>query len=829
MRTDYLPNKISSTPKIYAYEDSHPDFKGFLKIGYTKKDAVDRIKEQYPIVRPVKTWKLVLEESAMKKDGSVISDHDVRNFLVKKGFKKKGGEWILCKANDVKSAIVSMKNNQSFELERTLDFKLRPEQKEAIKKTSDYLKNFKRYKDIAVPSFLWNAKMRFGKTFAAYHLAKEMKWKKILILTFKPAVQSAWESDLNLHINFSGWQFFNSDKKEYENLDKKRPFVCFSSLQNFLGRTKSGGIKLKNEWAHEINWDCVIFDEYHFGAWRENTKDLFLGEEKKEIKLITGEEQDFFDQELMPITTENYLYLSGTPFRALTEGEFTEDQIFNWTYSDEQSAKEKWVGKDNPYFSLPKMIMMTYQVPDSVSNVAIQGEFNEFDLNTFFKATGKNEKAKFVYENEVQKWLEFIRGSLKDISVDNLRLKDAKPPMPFHENDLKEFLQHTVWFLPNVSSCFAMKNLLRKKHNNNFFQEYGIVVAAGNQAGMGVKALEPVETAMENPDPNTSKTITLSCIKLLTGVTVKPWSGIFMLRNTSSLETYFQAAFRVQSPWTIKDDENPNKDLVNKDKCYVFDFAPNRALKLISNYSSKNKKENSDPEKNIQELINFLPIFYSDGTSMKKQDAKGILEIVMSGTTATMLARRWKSEKLVNVTDAVLSRILANKQAMEILSKIEGFRNINEDISTIISRSKNIKDTKKENETLTKKKQEVLSEEEKKNKGARKKIKEKFLRFGVRIPVFMYLSDFREKSLQDVISEIEPGLFNKVVGISKKEFHLLLSLGAFNSILMNQTVGLFKIYEDFSLGYMGINKNEGNNVGLWDTVISAKEFKSKPN
>ena len=827
MQTNYLPKKINTSPKIYAYEDSHPNFKGMLKIGYTKNDAIKRIKQQYPVVRPSKTWNLVLEETAMKKDGNIISDHEVRSFLIKKGFKKIKGEWILCEVKDVKSAIISIKNNQNLESERIFDFKLRPEQIEAIQKTSKYFKDSKKNKDLPVPSFLWNAKMRFGKTFTTYHLAKEMKWKKILILTFKPAVQSAWQTDLNLHIDFAGWQFFNSNDKILKTLDKNKPFVCFASFQDFLGRSKSGGIKLKNEWAHEINWDCVVFDEYHFGAWREKAKDLFLGEEKKEIKLITGEGEDYFDQDLMPITTDYYLYLSGTPFRALTEGEFTENQIYNWTYSDEQNAKEQWKTKNNPYLSLPKMIMMTYQIPDSVSNIALQGEFNEFDLNTFFSAKGKKEEAKFDYENEVQQWLEFIRGSLKETSIDNLKMRETKSPMPFQENELKEFLQHTVWFLPNVSSCFAMKNLLIKKHNF-FFKDYKIVVAAGNAAGMGVKALEPVELAMENPDPNISKTITLSCGKLMTGVTVKPWSGIFMLRNTSSLETYFQAAFRVQSPWTIKDDENPNLEIIRKDKCYIFDFATNRALTLISNYCSKNQKDHSDPEEQVQELINFLPILYSNGISMKEIDAREILEIVMSGTTASMLARRWKSETMVNVNDEVLSRILDNKEAMEILSKIEGFRNINEDISTIINRSKKIKETKKENDNISKKDKKILTEEEKENKSARKKIKEKLLRFGVRIPVFMYLSDYREKSLKDVISEIEPGLFHKVVGITKKEFHLLLSLGVFNSLIMNQSVGLFKIYEDYSLGYLGLNKNEGNNVGLWDTVMTSKEFTGKP-
>ena len=825
---DFLPKKIDIKPVIYAYEDTHQDFKGYLKIGYTKNDASKRIKEQYPIVRPIKTWNLILEESAMKKDGSIISDHEVRNYLIKKGFKKIKGEWISCKKEDVKSAILAIKENKVFETNRVFDFKLRPEQKEAIKKTKAYFVNSQRNKEIITPSFLWNAKMRFGKTFASYHLAKEMNWKKILILTFKPAVQNAWENDLNLHLDFEDWTFYKTGEDVIKNLKQKKPFVFFASFQDFLGKSNIGGIKLKNEWAHEINWDCVILDEYHFGAWREKAKDLFLGEDKKELKLITGEVNVDFDQDLMPITTNHYLYLSGTPFRALTEGEFTEDQIFNWTYSDEQNAKENWVGKNNPYISLPKMFLMTYQIPDSVTSIAAQGEFNQFDLNTFFEANGNNNKAKFIYENEVQQWLEFIRGNLKQVSIDNLKLREAKTPMPFFDINLKEFLQHTIWFLPSISACYAMKNLLEKKANI-FFHDYQIIVAAGNKAGMGAKALDPVEQAMGSPDPINSKTITLSCGKLLTGVTVKPWSGIFMLRNTSSLETYFQAAFRVQSPWTINDDENPNKEIVNKEKCYVFDFAPNRALSLISNYCSKNNGDNQDPEKNIEELINFLPILFSDGTSMKKIDAKGILEIVMSGTTASMLARRWKSDRLVNVRDEILTNILNNKQAMEILSKIEGFRNINEDITTIISRSKRIKEVKKDSKKDNKKIKKEISEEEKKNRNARKEIKEKLLRFGVRIPVFMYLSDFREKSLKDVISEIEPNLFQKVVGITKKEFQLLLSLGVFNSLVMNESVGLFKVYEDYSLGYLGINKNDGNKVGLWDTVISSNEFNTKIN
>ena len=205
--------------------------------------------------------------------------------------------------------------------------------------------------------------MRFGKTFASYKLAQEMGWQKVLVLTFKPAVQNAWEEDLMNHVDFEGWQFIKPGGLSYEEADKTKPFVCFGSFQDYLGRNKTtGGIKTKNEWVHATHWDGIILDEYHFGAWRENAKDLISSEEKEELK----EEKDIeeFDEAIMPITTNAYLYLSGTPFRAIASGEFIEEQIFNWTYSDEQSAKESWEGDDNPYRALPRMVLMTYQLPD---------------------------------------------------------------------------------------------------------------------------------------------------------------------------------------------------------------------------------------------------------------------------------------------------------------------------------------------------------------------------------------------------------------------------------------------------------------------------------
>ena len=213
----------------------------------------------------------------------------------------------------------------------------------------------------------------------------------------------------------------------YEKADKKRPFVCFGSFQDYLGRNPStGGIKTKNEWVHSTNWDCVILDEYHYGAWRENAKELFEAEDKKEVEFGEGEGIEDFDEDIMPITTDAYLYLSGTPFRAIASGEFIEEQIYNWTYSDEQRAKRDWKGANNPYAALPRMVLLTYQLPDAIREIAMQGEFNEFDLNVFFSAEGVGDKAKFKYEDEVQKWLDLIRGSFMPTTVDNLKLGAQK-------------------------------------------------------------------------------------------------------------------------------------------------------------------------------------------------------------------------------------------------------------------------------------------------------------------------------------------------------------------------------------------------------------------
>ena len=826
--TEFFPQKPDARPKIYAYLDTNPQYAGYLKIGYTTKSIDERVAEQYPIKRPdgVTPYVIVVRESAMREDGTSFNDHAVHRYLMKRDVANVGGEWFKCTPDDVVAAVLALRTRTDNVENRTLSFSMRPEQEAAVTKTENYFTSLVS-DEVSVSKFLWNCKMRFGKTFASYQLAKRMGFTRVLILTFKPAVLHAWEEDLTSHTDFEGWLFISrTTELTYETADKSRPIVCFGSFQDYLGvNPDTGGIKAKNTWVHETKWDLVIFDEYHFGAWGKNAQSLFAKEDEDEYEPVNLEKYnrgDAYDESFLPIKTRYYLYLSGTPFRALNSGEFIEEQIFNWTYSDEQLAKESWIGDNNPYAALPRMVMMTYKIPDSISRIAQQGEFNEFDLNEFFATTGKNDDARFVHENEVQKWLDLIRGSYLETTVDELKLGVKKPALPYADVRLLNVLQHTLWFLPNVASCYAMKNLLAQRQNV-FYHDYTVNLCAGSAAGIGAAALEPVQKSMANPLE--SKTITLSCGKLTTGVTVKPWTGIFMLRNLSSPETYFQAAFRVQSPWEI-DGENGTKEIVKKE-CYVFDFALDRALKQIADYSCRLNIHEANPEKKVSEFINFLPVIAYDGSSMRQISAADVLDIAMSGTSATLLAKRWESALLVNVDNDTLSRLMANDEAMSALMRIEGFRNLNADIQTIINKSEAVK--KKRNdlgEKLTKDEKKALSEEEKDYKNKRKQIQEKLIKFATRIPVFMYLTDFRERCLHDVITQLEPGLFKKVTGLDVADFKLLVSLGVFNDTLMNDAVYKFKRYEDASLVYTGINRHEGEDKGGWNTVLSEDDYNS---
>jgi len=773
--------------------------------------------------------------------GTIFTDHNVRAALIRKGIENTSLEWLRCTLADVHTVLTELRTGLRFSGTHHQTFPMRREQAEAVRQTHAYYHSRWEEDMHAVPRFLWNAKMRFGKTFTSYQLAKKMGAKRVLVVTFKPAVEDAWQSDLENHADFDGWQYLSvKTGGDPTQIDRNKPVVYFGSFQDLLGRDARGNIKAKNEWLHTENWDLVVFDEYHFGAWRETAKELFAGEEDeiareearledaKKLKDRIADLQEPLEPEteFLPITTKAYLYLSGTPFKALSTGEFIEEQIFNWTYTDEQRAKAAFAAAHpdqwNPYGSLPQMRLLTYQMPDELLAIASAGEFDEFDLNEFFAATGTGSKAQFKHKSDVQKWLDIIRGQYAPGAVDSLKT-GTRPPFPYSDVRLLPYLQHSFWFLPNVAACHAMENLLTERQNT-FWHEYKVISAAGASAGIGLEALPPVRRAIGSGFD--SKSITLSCGKLTTGVTVKQWSSILMLRNLKSPETYFQAAFRVQSPWSIKNPngDNPHEEEILKPVCFVFDFAPTRALRQLSEYGIGLSPNEANPENAVKELVSFLPVLAYDGANMYQVDAGGILDIAMAGTSATLLARKWESALLVNVDNETLRKIMDNPEAMAAVERIEGWRALGDNvIETIINKSEKVKDlkAKAKERDLTPKEKKELSAEEKEYKSARKLVQEKLIKFATRIPAFMYLTDFRENTLQDVITKLEPDLFRTVTGLTVQDFHLLVRLKVFNTEQMNQAVFAFRRYEDASLNYTGIDSHEGlSSYGLYNTVVA---------
>ncbi|GMU82888.1 MAG: type III restriction endonuclease [Planctomycetota bacterium] len=837
---EILAPKPEARPRIYAYSIADEAHLGLLKVGQTTRDVRHRIAEQLKTAA-IKNFTIELDECAECDDGRIVTDHDVRAALVRKGFENTELEWMRCSVKQLKTVLAELRKGQRFSGTHHETFAMRREQAEAVNKTHAYFHSIWNEDMHAVPRFLWNAKMRFGKTFTTYQLARKLGAKRVLVVTFKPAVEDAWQTDLESHVDFDGWQYLSrSSDSDPTKINAKKPVVYFGSFQDLLGRDDAGNIKSKNEWLHKVKWDLVVFDEYHFGAWRETAKELFEGEEeavaKKEAKLEYGSglenvnedlsELSAKETEFLPITTKAYLYLSGTPFRALATGEFIEEQIFNWTYTDEQRAKEEFAakspGKWNPYGALPQLRLLTYQMPDELLAIASAGEFDEFDLNAFFDASGTGATAQFKHKSDVQKWLDIIRSGYAPKAVEYLKT-GTRPPFPYSDVRLLPYLQHSFWFLPTVAACRAMANLLAERHNT-FWHDYEVVVAAGPSAGVGLEALPPVRRAIGSGFD--TKTITLSCGKLTTGITVPQWSSILMLRNLKSPETYFQSAFRVQSPWSIKNPngDNPNEEEILKPICFVFDFAPTRALRQLSEYGIGLSPNEPNPENAVRDLVSFLPVLAYDGANMTQIDAGGILDIAMAGTSATLLARKWESALLVNVDNETLRRVLDNPEAMAAVERIEGWRALGDNIiEAIINKSEKIKDLKKKakDKGLTDKQMKELTEEEKEFKSKRKLVQEKLIKFATRIPAFMYLTDFRENTLQDVITKLEPELFLAVTGLTVSDFHLLVGLRVFNTEQMNQAVFAFRRYEDSSLRYTGIDSHEGlTHYGLYSTVVA---------
>ncbi len=825
--------------KIYIYETPKSKELGYIKIGETsKEDVEERIKEQFSSASIFDNedckYTILYQKFAIKKNGEEYSDRDFHKFLVSKGVKKPriDKEWFELTIDQAISALnaFELDDYTSYDIQRIYDFPMRDEQKIAVEQAYNY---FSKNKGISnTNDFLWNAKMRFGKTFSAYQLMLKSNWKNVLIITYRPAVKKSWRDDLNTHKDFKEYIFLSDNNiEELKNLNKN---VVFMSYQDLLKSKEN--LKNKHQIVFNINWDCIIIDEFHYGSSTENAKGMFEGyndEEKNtlkdsldknellEIENELREEFDIIENTLPKLKTKNRLFLSGTPFKAIANNRFSKDQIFNWSYLDEQRAKKTWIEQNNgidseknPYKSLPQLNLYIYEISNDNFKKGIDKEKDEFSLSYFFRT---NKDGQFENEDSVKKWLDIISGKIHlvdndDDFNDNKKndLYKIKSKFPFSNKEdggLADILHHTFWLLPSVSSCRAMDKILKE---HNVFSNYKIVVAAGTKFGAGANAIPPVEEAILK----NNKTITLSCGKLTEGVSIKEWTAVLFLTDITSPERYFQTAFRAQTPWK-------KNGTTIKDNCYVFDFHPSRSLRLLTEYSNKLAKDNNsgtiqsldDKKKNLTDFIRYLPVLKISGNYMTELNATSVMSYDCSNYNSTDLIKAFQSNRNLDISRDLVEGIITDQNVLnkcdQILENIKAYRKFMGDSKE----SSNIKDLGNENKRLEELKTKELKEKDEKEK---KKIKndinqkEKEIRTKQeqirellrvllgRIPLFMYLTHALEADLLEVLNNTQSeklGLFRKATGIEVDEFEFLMNIGLIKSESIDSYIQRFKEIE----------------------------------
>ncbi|GEK29320.1 Eco57I restriction-modification methylase domain-containing protein [Furfurilactobacillus siliginis] len=520
-------------------------------------------------------------------------DHDVHEVLERSGVKRSehldGTEWFKVDVKTAKDAIRAVKEGRSSlditEKAVPHEIVLRPEQIKAVEQTR---RVFQKEKDM-----LWNAKMRFGKTLSALQLIKEEKYKKVLIMTHRPVVSDSWFSDYHkMKMSKEGYRFGSKNKGEtIDELNASEfPYIYFASIQDLRGSKRFGGkVADKNELIADIDWDLIIIDEAHEGTQTDLAHNVLSGIKKDKTRLLE---------------------LSGTPFNLLDQYK-NEDQVYTWDYVMEQKAKQRWPidhpNEANPYETLPSVSMYTFEMQNRKE---FSDESKSFNFKEFFRvddATGK-----FVYEKNVKQFL------------DNITHQNGKTNYPFSTLKFRNALRHTLWLLPGVKEAKALKELMEE--HPVFGTEYKVInVVADGDSDLAVDAgdsdLERVRKAITN-EPSKTKTITLTVRKLTTGVNVKEWTGIVFLSNMTSAMQYLQAAFRAQTPFS-------DEKMGMKKRCYIFDFAPDRALSVMAESNSFNsgagKLVNKEQKDSMAQLLNFLPIIGETKQGMQEYNIDKLL------------------------------------------------------------------------------------------------------------------------------------------------------------------------------------------------------------
>lgn len=684
---------------IYVYK--HLDVmshKGWLKVGETKKSRITgdgtnmRILEQNTAANVA--YEVLYTTDAVRNNGTPFSDKDIHELLVAKDIEreqtinpetKKESEWFKTDLQTIIDTINEYKMDAVKDEHGIVkDFTLRDEQKDAVQFTKDYYGSCLEDANIE-PKYLWNAKPRFGKTLTAYCFASEIHARKVLIVTNRPAIADSWYTDFkkfdfkdtNQDDGKFRWIFTSSEavKKRLGspediytreeqtsflsgfNLASKN-MVHFISLQDIKGRNSDeNSFKTKNKWIFDLDWDLVIIDESHEGV-----------DTHKAFKV--------FDT----VKTGFTLYLSGTPFKAIANNQFNSKQIYNWSYQDEQYKKENWPIQDgpNPYAELPKMHIFTYQLSRILETTAEEakdeGSEYAFDLSEFFRVVKVDGKDKFAYEDKVK------------LFVKNLRNPNYQ--YPFSNENYRESLRHTFWLLPGIKACEQMKKiLLDDEYFRANYSPRDIIMAAGNgdEDRLTDSALEEVRQrigeAGSNKHPLETRTITLSCGQLNTGVTVPAWTAVLMLNNCKSPSQYMQSAFRAQNPFKIV---TAGSECFIKENCFVFDFAPDRILQTLAEIADSGVSDTPTRtrEEKVKILINFLPVIAEDTEGkMKYLNANEVLTIPLKLITEEVINRGFMSNRLFKNISGIFGCPQDIKDIIDKMDEAKSGRDVEKDPS----------------------------------------------------------------------------------------------------------------------------------------------------
>lgn len=555
-------------------------------------------------------YELLHTELAVTNNNKSFKDKDVHDVLERSGYKRfyydterKQNEWFVVSLEVAKSAIKAVKEGRKS---LTTDEKikthnpiiLRPEQEEAVNKT---IKQFNKSN-----SMLWNAKMRFGKTISALELARRQKYNRTIIITHRPVVNEGWYDDFGNVFYGTDYRYGSKRKGEsLENLLKSRkPFVYFASMQDLRGSTLVGGKFEKDELVFNTDWDFVIIDEAHEGTKTE-----------KGVTTIEG---------VVKINnnyTTKILKLSGTAFNLLEE--FDEDDIYTWDYIMEQEAKRDWnlthFGDPNPYADLPELNIYTYDLNKLIPGYEAVYD-TAFNFREFFRVwTGDIQKDgkelpgnefinDFVHKEHVRKFLDMI---CKENDNNNF---------PFSKESYRDYFRHSLWIVPGVKEARALSKMLQEHpvFGSGLFKIINIA-GDGDEEVYYKDALKAVQDGIGD-NPEDTYTITLSCGKLTTGVTVKPWTAVLYLAGSYSTQasSYLQTIFRVQSPANIGGQV--------KEKCYVFDFAPDRSLKMIASATRLSIKAGDTSNRTVLgKFLNFCPVISINGSRMLPYNVESMM------------------------------------------------------------------------------------------------------------------------------------------------------------------------------------------------------------